>query len=194
MTTYVRGHSEIEPYVTKMLERYHPQLRDAKVTFTYLFAHAAVDKNGDPKGPAVRFGGYAALAVIKIIGLKERADTRADAELTIDGDRWPELSEAGRYALVDHELEHLELKHDKDGNVQRDDLNRPKLVIRKHDHQFGWFDAIVRRHGKDAIEFDQFNRFRTDDFLVKWEPYLNAPDTAPIENLLAQVVAANPIA
>ncbi len=187
MTCYVKGHDVVGPYADAMIERYHPQLRDAGVTLTYLFAHATTDKNGDPTGPAIKFGGYAALATIKIIGAKERADGRADAEMTIDGDRWQELTEGRKYALVDHELEHLELKYDKDGNVVRDDMNRPKLVIRKHDHQFGWFDAIVRRHGRSACEFEQYDTFKSADFTDKWEQYLDTPDTTPVQNLLKVV-------
>jgi hypothetical protein len=186
MAHYTKG-LEVVPYVEAMLERYHPQLRDAGVTFTCLMAYAPTDKNGDPTGPALTHGGYAALATVKIIGLKERADGRADVEITVDGDRWSEVPESRRYALIDHELEHLELKYDKDANVLRDDLDRPKLGVRKHDHQYGWFDAIVRRHGKDAMEYYQWVKFQNDDFANKWSQYLDSPDTTPVQNLIKAV-------
>ena len=27
--------------------------------------------------------------------------------------------------------------------------------VRKHDHQFGWFDCVARRHGAHSIEVQQ---------------------------------------
>ena len=35
----------------------------------------------------------------------------------------------------------------------RDDLGRPKLTLRAHDLQFGWFNVIVERHGTDRREW-----------------------------------------
>jgi hypothetical protein len=180
MPRYEKAPAEIGQIVERMMDRYHPQLRDAKVTLAMLMAFPTKDKNGDTTGPALTHNGYPAAAVVKIIGLKERTDGRADAELVIDGDNWPLLSEAQRDALVDHELEHLELKTDKDGLLVRDDLERPKLVIRKHDHQFGWFDAIVRRHGRDSLEFKQFEEFQTAKYTQNWLPYLDDPDKTPV--------------
>jgi hypothetical protein len=43
--------------------------------------------------------------------------------------------------------------------VVRDDLDRPKLRVRKHDHQFGWFDSIARRHGPASFEVQQYRKF-----------------------------------
>jgi hypothetical protein len=180
MPRYEKAPVELGQIVERMMDRYHPQLRDAKVTIAQLFAFPLTDENGDTKGPALKHNGYPAAAVIKIIGLKERTDGRADSELVIDGDNWKFLSDAQKDALVDHELEHLELKTDKDGLLVRDDLERPKLVIRKHDHQFGWFDAVVRRHGRDSLEFIQFENFQTVEYKQNWLPYLDDPDQTPV--------------
>ena len=161
MPRYEKAPAEVGLIVERMCDKYHPQLRDAGVTMTYLMAFPLTDENGDSKGPALKHQGYPAAAVVKIIGLKERTDGRADAEIVIDGENWPTLSEAERDALIDHELEHLELKYDKDGLLVRDDLSRPKLIIRKHDFQAGWFDSIVRRHGRAAPEVIQWEKFIT---------------------------------
>lgn len=181
MPRYEKAPALVGQIVERMMDRYHPQLRDAKVTVAQLMAFPITDENGDSKGPALKYQGYQATAVIKIIGLKERTDGRCDAELVIDGDNWDVLTDAQRDAIVDHELEHLELKYDKDGCLVRDDLDRPKLVIRKHDHQFGWFDAVVRRHGRDALEFKQLDEFQTVHYQQRWLPYLDDPDKTPVE-------------
>jgi len=181
MPRYEKSPAEVGQIVERMMDRYHPQLRDAGVTIAQLMAFPLTDENGDSKGPALKHNGYPAQAVIKIIGLKERTDGRCDSELVIDGENWPLLSAAQKDALIDHELEHLEIKCDGDGCIVRDDLERPKLVIRKHDHQFGWFDSIVRRHGRDALEFKQFDDFQTVHYKQRWLPYLDEPDQTRVE-------------
>jgi hypothetical protein len=181
MPRYEKAPAIVGQIVERMMDRYHPQLRDAGVTVAQLMAFPLTDENGDSKGPALKYQGYTAAAVIKIIGLKERTDGRCDAELVIDGDNWDVISDEQRDALVDHELEHLELKYDKDGCLVRDDLDRPKLVIRKHDHQFGWFDSIVRRHGRNAFEFKQLDEFQTVHYQQRWLPYLDEPDQTRVE-------------
>lgn len=181
MPRYEKAPAEVGQIVERMMDRYHPQLRDAGVTVAQLLAFPSTDESGDSKGPAIKHQGYQAQAVIKIIGLKERTDGRADAELVIDGENWPLLSGEEKDALIDHELEHLELKLDKDGLLVRDDLERPKLVIRKHDHQFGWFDSIVRRHGRDSLEFKQLDDFQTVHYQQRWLPYLDSPDQTRVE-------------
>lgn len=181
MARYEKAPNDVRQIVERMMERYHPQLRDAKVDICCLMAYPTTDKNGDSTGPPIKFQGYPAAAVVKIIGLKERTDGRADAEICIDGDRWPTLDAAEKDALIDHELEHLELKEDKHGATVLDDLDRPKLKIRKHDHQHGWFDAIVRRHGRAALEFQQFEEFQTRYYKERWLPFLDKPDTTPVK-------------
>lgn len=180
MPRYEKAPADVMQVVERMTERYHPQLRDAGVTITCLMAFPLTDENGDSKGPALKHQGYPAQAVVKIIGLKERTDGRADAEIVIDGDNWPLLSDEEKDALIDHELEHLELKTDKDGLLVRDDLERPKLVCRKHDFQAGWFDSIVRRHGRASPELRQFNDFQTVHYQQRWLPYLDDPDQTPV--------------
>jgi hypothetical protein len=56
--------------------------------------------------------------------------------------------------LIDHELTHLAKK----GTIF-DPLDRPKLSMRLHDHQFGWFDQIAKRHGRASIEVKQVRAF-----------------------------------
>ena len=63
-------------------------------------------------------------------------------------------------AVTEDELQVSDL-----GNVRRDDIDRPLLRIRKHDHQFGWFDAVARRHGKHSIEVQQAHQLTAMDEL-----------------------------
>lgn len=155
-----------------MVASYHGELKEAEVTVDMLWVRANADDNGDPVGPALKHNGYQAAAVVRIIGLKDRAKGNADAEIVLDGDRWEEWDDDQKAAIIDHELTHLELATDGDGNVKRDDLGRPKLRMRKHDHQFGWFDSVVRRHGVAAIEHQQAKSFFDDykQLYLEFEP------------------------
>lgn len=160
MPTYTPATREPKDRVDRMLEKYHQPLRDAGLVVDVLMAQATADEWGDIKSPAVSVGGYPCAAKVRIIGAKDRVKGMGDAEIIIDETNWDELPDAERDALIDHELEHLELKYDKDGVLLRDDQNRPKLRLRKHDHQFGWFDSIARRHQKASYEVKQYEDFR----------------------------------
>lgn len=173
MSTYQLAQKSIADQVKKCLEQYHGALFDAGVAIDVLMAYASKDANGDPVGPAVTLGGYPCVGKIKVIGLKDRAAGRADAELILDGDQWLAFSDEEQAAIIDHELTHLELQVD-DSGLRRDDLERPKLRIRKHDHQFGWFDEVARRHGQDAIEWKQYEFFQETSYRQLWLPGIEA--------------------
>lgn len=156
MTVYQRETAAMRKSLTAVMKAYHPGLVDAGVTVDLIRVHASTDANGDPKGPALKHGGYQAAAVVRIVGTKERVAGRGDAEIVVDGDRWDEWNDEERAAIFDHELTHLELKTiGETATVDRDDLDRPKLKMRLHDRQFGWFDAVARRHGKHSVEVMQ---------------------------------------
>jgi hypothetical protein len=104
--------------------------------------------------------GYPAGAVVRITPLKDRALGIADATIVVDRAGWLALSQRQRNALIDHELTHLEVKTDEEEGAKDpvpvfDALGRPKLLMRKHDHQFGWFDEVAQRHGEASPEVRQ---------------------------------------
>jgi hypothetical protein len=159
MPRYEKAPVECTQIVERMMEKYHGPLKDAGVTIDILFAkNKADDGDIDAEACALKLHGYQVAAMVKINGYKLRVQGHADAEIIIDGERWYTWSDEEKDALLDHELEHLELKA-KEGVVLRDDLDRPRLRMRKHDHQFGWFDACARRHGKHSFETQQFEQF-----------------------------------
>jgi hypothetical protein len=155
MSIFEKDDGRVGQVVAELLERYHGELAEAGVRFDLLLAEASTDDNGDPVGPALKSSGYTAAATVRILGLKDRAKGLGDAEIVVDGDRWPEWSAAERLAILDHELEHLTLAVDAEGAIKRDDLGRPRLKLRLHDRQFGWFDNVARRHGAASVEVGQ---------------------------------------
>lgn len=151
-TTYEKCPKEVHEFVGGILHDYYPELAEVGAKVSCVFSFAPRDKNGNPTGPGVKLHGYPCAAVIRKTTLKQRVMGAADAEITIDGDEWPNWSEKRRQALIDHELYHLELAIGEDGRPTFDDIQRPKFKVKLHDWQLGGFAAIVQRHGDFAFE------------------------------------------
>ena len=167
--------TDVSELVTELIDQFHPHLRDVDVTFEFLSVTREKDDDGEFAGDhPLKLHGYPCAAIVKINAYKLRVQGHADVLITINGEEWETLSRDEQRALMDHELTHVELKTDAEGNLSRDDLGRPKLKMRLHDHQFGWFDAVVRRHGKASIEHQQAETFVTATWEQMWLPFVSS--------------------
>lgn len=155
MSTYEKCPESVSEMAAEILCEFesHKPLLDARVTTDYVFAYCDKDEDGNPveNAVAIKHRGVRALAVTRKTSLKQRALGNADAEITIDGDWWEEAGLSEQKALLDHELHHLELKTNEDGDC-KDDLGRPLLKLRPHDVDVGWFKLIAERHGVHSQE------------------------------------------
>lgn len=145
MKTYDRASQDILTRMNAVIEKFHDGLKRAEVSIDVLVI------SGD-EGHALFLRGRACDGVVRIIGLKDRVKGLADAEITLDKSRWDAMTAAERDALLDHELYHLMVRYDDDGQFLTDDAHRPKLRMRPHDIEFGWFVEIARRHGSASGE------------------------------------------
>jgi hypothetical protein len=141
------------PDVTNVIEavqiEHHEHLGGVTIAGLFIF-------DTDSSESVLKHGGYPAAAVVRITPLKDRAQGFADASIVVDRAGWLALSQLQRNALIDHELTHLTRKLDKDsGEMVCDVLGRPKLAMRRHDRQFGWFDEVAQRHGQASPEVRQ---------------------------------------
>lgn len=157
MSTFAKCGKDVVEMKDRILKQFdsHKSLVDLGVTVDLLFAHAEVDEDGMPKGDALKHHGVKALGIAKILSLKHRVAGRADAEITLDGDWWNDAPQDQRDALLDHELHHLTVKTDGKMKPTYDDIGRPKLRMRPHDYDFGWFNIIAVRHGLASNEVRQ---------------------------------------
>lgn len=150
----------INDLVTELVNEYHPELAENNVRIDVLMALPDLDKDGEPKDrPAVTHNGYPALAKVRICPPRDRAKGYGDAEITIDDAQFMLMEPDERKALIDHELYHIQVKH-KDDDVVLDKYGRPALKLRKHDHEYGWFDAIAERWQQNSQEWQQARRFQ----------------------------------
>lgn len=166
-TTFERAPKAIEAMVQHALEKYHPELHKEGVTIDCMIARG-IDKD-EMDCHALKRGGYAIDAKTQVTSLVDRARGIADAKLTIDSFDWNRMSDKRKAALIDHELEHLDLvaikptkKNGFEEGWKRDDLGRPKLRIRPHDWELTGFKDVVERHGENSHEAAQFAAFRDE--------------------------------
>ena len=145
-TTFTAASGEVFAVLNEVMDEAHTHLRDAGVKVGILMA-------SNDTGVAIKHAGYPAAAQIKVVPLADRVSKGYDAEIRIDDDEWADAKPARRKALIDHELCHLGLVRDEYGKVQTDDLDRPKLRLRKGDFYAGdGFQDVIIRHGEMAYE------------------------------------------
>lgn len=164
-TTYQTADDDVLDLLAAVMRESHPRLVEAGVKVGVTMAL-------NPDGPAIRHGGYEALAQIKVVSLKDRLRKGIDAEMFVDESEWNRLDDDQREALLDHELSHLSLawltakqlaalRHDNPEAPawKLDDLGRPKLKSVPGDWNAGdGFAAVVERHGRAAVEFLNLSR------------------------------------
>jgi hypothetical protein len=148
MKTYSRVPEEVDRIIETLRLEFHPQIEGVTIQALFVYDDESQDK-------VLQHGGYPAQALVRLTPTRDRALGVADAVIVIDRANWLALSGQQRDGLLDHELYHLERVVDEDDLPQVDAVNRPKLALRKHDHQFGWFDEIAHRHGDNSPEVRQ---------------------------------------
>lgn len=133
-------------------EQYHPELFNLEVTVDCLIAYGTRNETGFLTSPALTKNGVQCAGLVRITNLKDRVKGMADVEMLIDGDQLDDWNREELSAIIDHELTHVELNTDKEGNPRGDDIGRPQLKLRKHDYEFGFFNSVARRHGESSAE------------------------------------------
>jgi len=147
--TFAKASEEVESLGKALAINYHLDLESARVKIDYVFAF----RDPETEEPALMQKGHRVLGVPSIVNLKNRAKGMGDCEVVLDGDAWNDMTEDQRKAILDHELEHFEVKREKKtGDFLFDDLMRPLLRLRNHDREFGFFDNIASRHGNGSFE------------------------------------------
>jgi hypothetical protein len=174
MPTYERCPLAIHEQADAVLHKHatHEDTLLAGVKIDFIFAKADRDEeSGELLGPAITKNGVGALGLCRIINLRDRTMGRGDVEIMLDMDWWEKADWEEQNALLDHELHHIQLKG---GKNPLDDLGRPKIKLRKHDHEFGWFAIVAARNGAASLErqqakamLDEFGQYYWDLDTIK---------------------------
>lgn len=140
----VHAGSIVECYqiMERLVTSYHGHLAEAKICIAANSGWKA-DVDGRTK-----------LGTMQKAGDLHRSLHEYDLVLTINSEAWLHLSERQKTALIDHELCHAQIAHDKDGNPLIDTKGRKCYRIRRHDLEE--FREVVSRYGcymDDIAEF-----------------------------------------
>ena len=164
MSWYSIANEEVNLTIQKVMKENHGDLHAAGVTITALIARSE-------EGPAIKVRGSEAAGSIRITKLAERTLGLGDALMTLDGERMVAWTSKRLQAVIDHELRHLMLaKNKKTGEIQRDDEGRPKLRIRPHDFEFGWFARTAELYGEESYEVSQAREIVAAQFVQNFLP------------------------
>jgi hypothetical protein len=142
MPSFRKCESVVGGMVADLVSRYYPDLVEADVTFDLLWSF----------GGQLKLHGYPCRATVKVNSQELRAKGENDVTIKISEDQWKEMSEDQKFALLDHELYHVIVKRDEDGNIKLDESKRPVCKIQIHDWSLGGFAEIARRHGRFSFE------------------------------------------
>lgn len=167
-----------------IMEKYHKDLHAVGVKIEYLFAFAPEPDDGEIRVPALKLHGYPCSGIVKIINLEGRVMGRQDAAIIVDGDRWGDLPDEEQNALLDHEISHLQVSRKVSGEVILDHAGRPKLKMRLHDYQHGWFTHIAERHGANSMEVKQAVQFHEEVGAIYFE-FVKDLEPRPLTGLKA---------
>lgn len=165
MPTYERCTGDVPKLAKELLNAYptYKPVLDYKVRIDFAWARADRDETNDqPRNNAISVRGVKALGVTRLIGSKDRVMGRGDVEITLDADWWDDASHEEQLAVLDHELYHIVVKGEKDS------YGRPKLSLRKHDYEFGWFKEIAMRHGTASQERQQAQTLMEESKAILW--------------------------
>lgn len=158
--SYTPADDKVINRVNAMLKKYHGDLVDAGVTFNVQMAAAKLNEDGEgTDANPVTINGYSRVAKIKIYPLADRAEKMPDFRLTLDEKIFEAANVDEKNAIIDGQLERLELKNDSENAVKRDDQGRPILKLRKWDHCYQWFDSVADRHKGASVEVQEAKAF-----------------------------------
>lgn len=153
-TTFSKADEEVVKLFNSVMDEYHSDLAECGLQLGVLMAY-------NPKGDAVKHGGYPALATVKAVAQRDRITKDYDVEILVDEDRFTELSPEQKVALIDHELSHVRRVANTPKAIaagelawKTDDNGRPKVKIVKADGQpSDFFVSVLERHGTKAVEW-----------------------------------------
>lgn len=152
--SYETGHPEDYDLLHQVICEHHPNLAERKIRCGIVRVGAALNKNGDATGPALKLLGSPCIAIIKLVPIKDRVHKGMDVEIQLSENEWDKVNEKVKLATLDHEVSHLEILRDRNGAAKTEDDGITQLRIKRHDFLIGGFHDVIERHGQSAVELD----------------------------------------
>ena len=98
-------------------------------------------------------GEYAKRATVRKYNKRDRDIFGYDVQVEVAADLWVKASDRDNYRTIDHELRHVEIPLDEDGNPKSDSVGRTRVEIMDHDVIIETFEEELEEYGisKDMI-------------------------------------------
>ena len=152
-------YEKVSPIDEKLLEdllteeRYQ-FIKDYEVNVIMFFKYGKRDRDGVLKKPALVKNGVPCAAQIRVISPFNRQTDNYDVKIIIDGDNWRDLTKEEKIAIIDHELTHLSIVRDREGEpvMINEESDKVKLKLIRDDIQMWGFNDIMIRHGANSQE------------------------------------------
>ena len=153
MKIYQLADESVYEVLKTACDTYHTKLAKLNVRFGVIMV-SSVDKDGEPDGkPALKSSsGHPAAAKVGLVSAKDKLSKNYDVEILIDLTVWGEMDDKKRFAVLDHEMTHVEIVEDKDGHAKIDDNGAPKLKLIPDQFHLWGFLEIAQRHGLSSSE------------------------------------------
>jgi len=147
------ANEKVHNQIYAVMEAYHTELKDLDIGVTAFFV-TKVDKFGDPTHEqALKVHGLPAMATCRLANQRELRLGSERIIIEIDSVLWGDMDTDTKITMFDHELSHVEIKYNKDGEIALTPEDTPALRIRNHDAEVGVFLGVIRRHGTKAVDY-----------------------------------------
>lgn len=145
---------EDEAMVKEVVEKHHSHLLEVGATITVLMVRAVRKSGRILERHALMCRGAPAAATVRVASPGDRKNGWGDVVIRLDEYNWKEeLDCLEKAALLDHELCHISVRKDRNGNIRLTPEGRPELKLVPHDAESGVFLDVVRRHGRKAYDY-----------------------------------------
>ena len=137
-------------------ERYEP-LKSYEIHIQLFYKSGKFDKNGELKTPALQKNGKAIYAQTKIVSNFNRITDDTDVKIILNKELWEELDKSERIAVLDNELNYIQIKEDKTGEPLSisEECDKVQLKLRKPDFFVEGFLEIMNIYGKKYIPWQE---------------------------------------
>lgn len=121
-----------------------------------------------------------ALACIKIVGPEERARGGPDVRILVDFAAYSRLEDVSKEAMYAHELYHIIIAKDKEGETRLDPYHRPVIRLKPDDWYIMGFKEVADWYGAASIERRSFAMLDRALFHQTLFQFLRGEDSLPM--------------
>ena len=132
-------------------------LKNYEINIKLFYKSGKFDKDGYLKTPALQKNGQAIHAQTKLVSAFNRITDDVDVKIILNKELWKELSKDEKLAVLDNQLNYIQIKEDKEGEplTISDDCDKVQLKLRKPDFYCEGFLDILNIYQQNYIPWQQ---------------------------------------